>query len=92
MSFEDAFQRASHAERERDSLAEALDAAEREQRALREELDQLADEIAAARRSILREQTSPAFRGWVWVAIVLMLCILGMTFAVLSAMPGVADM
>jgi len=43
--------------------------------------------VAATRRVILREQKSPAFRGWVWVAVVLMLCILGMTFAVLSAMP-----
>jgi len=88
MSFEDAFRRAATAERERDRLADELAAAERDQHALRDELEQLDDAIAATRRSILREQTSPAFRGWVWVAIVLMLCILGMTFAVLSAMPG----
>jgi uncharacterized membrane protein len=88
MSFDDAFRRAATAERERDHLADELAAAERDQHALRDELEQLDDAIAATRRSILREQTSPAFRGWVWVAIVLMLCILGMTFAVLSAMPG----
>jgi hypothetical protein len=88
MSFDDAFRRAATAEGERDRLADELAAAERDQLALRDELEQLDDAIAATRRSILREQTSPAFRGWVWVAIVLMLCILGMTFAVLSAMPG----
>ena len=88
MSFDDAFRRAATAERERDRLADELAAAERNQHALRDELEQLDDAIAATRRSILREQTSPAFRGWVWVAIVLMLCILGMTFAVLSAIPG----
>ena len=88
MSFDDAFRRAAVAEVERDRLADALTAAERDRNALRDELEQLTDAIAATRRSILREQTSPAFRGWVWVAIVLMLCILGMTFAVLSAIPG----
>jgi small-conductance mechanosensitive channel len=88
MSFDDAFRRAAIAERERDHLADELAAAEQDQHTLRDELEQLDDAIAATRRSILREQTSPSFRGWVWVAIVLMLCILGMTFAVLSAMPG----
>jgi len=87
MSFDDAFRRAAAAERERDRLAEALEAAERDQKALWDELEDLTDKVAATRRVILREQKSPAFRGWVWVAVVLMLCILGMTFAVLSAMP-----